>query len=134
MKVRGGIGLTCLASMAINEYGPSGQGQPRDGVFAEVGEKRLGSEAPVRPMNARLEVINAMTEPAAWLQRVQDHMGNGSEILLLLSQIDQAKSNALAKLCHAYHYSQDSDIADALSEEYRKLLDVHDYAAKEHGI
>jgi hypothetical protein len=85
-------------------------------------------------MNAKLEVINSMTEPAAWLQRVQDHMGHGSEILLLLSQIDQAKSNALAKLCHAYHYSQDNDIADALSDEYRNLLDVHDYAAKEHGI
>jgi hypothetical protein len=73
-----------------------------------------------------------MTEPAAWLQRVQDQMGNGSDILLLLSQIDQAKSNALAKLCHAYHYSQDSEMD--LSEEYRSFLGVNDYAAKENGI
>ena len=85
-------------------------------------------------MNAKLEIINTMTEPAAWLERVQEQMGHGKEILLLLSQIDQAKSNALAKLCNAYHYAQDVDLDLALSEECRKLLDVHDYAAKEHGI
>ena len=85
-------------------------------------------------MNAKLEIINAMTEPAAWLERVQEQMGLGREILLLLSQIDEPKSKALSKLCHAYHYSQDADMDLALSAECRKMLDMHDYAAKEHGI
>ena len=85
-------------------------------------------------MNAKLEIINAMTEPATWLDRVQEQMGNGNEILLLLSQIDQVKSNALGKLCHAYHYSQENEMALDISDECRRLLDVHDYAAKEHGI
>jgi hypothetical protein len=85
-------------------------------------------------MNARLEIINAMTESGAWLERVQEEMGHGKEILLVLSQIDQAKSNALAKLCHAYRYSQEDDTAFELSHDYRHLLDLHDYAAKEHGI
>ena len=83
-------------------------------------------------MNAKLEIINAMTDPAAWLDRVHEQMGLGNEILLLLSQLDEGKSNALAKLCHAYRYSQDSETV--LPDEYRQLLDVHDYAAKEHGI
>jgi len=83
-------------------------------------------------MSAKLEIINAMTEPAAWLERVHEQMGLGNEILLLLSQLDAGKSNALAKLCQAYRYSQDCETV--LSEEYRQLLDVHDYAAKEHGI
>ena len=85
-------------------------------------------------MNARLEIINAMTESGAWLERVQEEMGHGKEILLVLSQLDQAKSNALDKLCNAYHYTQQDEIALELWEEYRQLLDVHDYAAKEHGI
>lgn len=85
-------------------------------------------------MNAKMEIINAMTEPGAWLERVQEQMGNGREILLLLSQLDQPKSNALAKLCKAYHYSQDNEIGFDLSQEYGQLLDVNDYAAKEHGI
>jgi hypothetical protein len=83
-------------------------------------------------MNAKLEIINTMTEPAAWLERVHEQMGQGNEILLLLAQLDQGKSNALAKLCHAYHYWQDCEVV--LPEQYRQLLDVHDYAAKEHGI
>ena len=83
-------------------------------------------------MNAKLEIINAMTEPAAWLDRVHEQMGLGHEILLLLSQLDQGKSNALGRLCQAYSYTQDSD--SLLVEEYRQMLDVHDYAAKEHGI
>src|SRR3954468_19183547 len=82
-------------------------------------------------MNAKLEIINAMTDQAAWLERVHEQMGRGNEILLLLSQLDPGKSNALARLCQAYRYSQD---ADAVPDEYRQLLDVHDYAAKEHGI
>jgi hypothetical protein len=85
-------------------------------------------------MNAKLEIINSMTEPAAWLARVQEQMGNGNEILLLLSQVDQVKSNALGKLCHAYHYSQEAEMGLDISDECRRLLDVHDYAAKEHGI
>ena len=85
-------------------------------------------------MNAKLEIINTMTEPAAWLERVQEQMGLGNEILLLLSQIDEPKSKALSKLCHAYHYSQDADMDHALSDQCRKMLDMHDYAAKEHGI
>ena len=85
-------------------------------------------------MNDKLEIINAMTEPVAWLARVQEEMGHGHEILLLLSQIDQGKSNALIKLCHAYHYSQENEMALDISDECRRLLDVHDYAAKEHGI
>src|SRR4051812_44613426 len=84
------------------------------------------------PMNAKLEIINAMTDQAAWIERVHEQMGLGREILLLLSQLDNSKSNALAKLCHAYRYSQDADAV--LPDEYRDLLDVHDYAAKEHGI
>jgi len=83
-------------------------------------------------MNAKMEVINAMTEPAAWLDRVHEQMSLGHQILLLLSQVDQGKSNALAKLCQAYRYTQDCD--SLLLDEYRQLLDVHDYAAKEHGI
>ena len=83
-------------------------------------------------MSAKLEIINAMTEPAAWLDRVHEQMGQGNEILLLLAHLDEGKSNALAKLCQAYRYSQDCETV--LSEEYRQLLDVHDYAAKEHGI
>jgi hypothetical protein len=85
-------------------------------------------------MNARLEIINAMTDSGAWLEKVQEEMGHGKEILLVLSQIDQAKSNALAKLCNAYHYSQQDETALEVWEDYRRLLDVHDYAAKEHGI
>jgi hypothetical protein len=85
-------------------------------------------------MSARLEIINAMTESGAWLERVQEEMGHGKEILLVLSQIDQAKSNALAKLCNAYHYSQESEAAFELWEDYRQLLDLNDFAAKEHGI
>ena len=81
-----------------------------------------------------MEIINAMTESGAWLERVQEEMGHGKEILLVLAQIDQAKSNALAKLCSAYHYSQESESAFDLSEEYRHLVDLNDYAAKEHGI
>ena len=61
-------------------------------------------------------------------------MGHGKEILLVLAQLDQVKSNALAKLCSAYHYSQENDAAFDLWEEYRSLLDLNDYAAKEHGI
>src|SRR5256885_106224 len=85
-------------------------------------------------MNARLEIINTMTEPAAWLERVQEQMGLGKEILLLLSQLDDPKSKALSKLCHAYHYSQDTDMDLTLSDQCRKMLDMHDYAAKEHGF
>ena len=85
-------------------------------------------------MNARLEIINAMTESGAWLERVQEEMGHGKEILLVLSQLDQAQSNALAKLCNAYHYAQQNEAALELWEEYRQLLDLNDYAAKEHGI
>jgi len=83
-------------------------------------------------MSAKLEIINAMTDPGAWLDRVHEQMGFGNEILLLLSQLDAGKSNALAKLCHAYRYAQDSETV--LPDEYRQMLDVHDYAAKEHGI
>src|SRR5258707_10511613 len=90
--------------------------------------------ASVHRMNGKLEIINAMTEPAAWLQRVQDQMGNGTEILLLLDQIDQAHSNALRKLCHAYRYSQENEIGMDLTEEYQRLLGVNEYAAKENGI
>ena len=85
-------------------------------------------------MNAKLEIINAMTESGAWLERVQEEMGHGKEILLVLAQIDQAKSNALAKLCSAYHYSQDNEVPFEYWEEYRPLLEMNDYAAKEHGI
>src|SRR5690242_4307432 len=83
-------------------------------------------------MNAKIEVINAMTEPAAWLDRVHEQMSLGHEILLLLSQVDNGKGKALAKLCQAYRYTQDADAL--LLDECRQLLDVHDYAAKEHGI
>ena len=85
-------------------------------------------------MNARLEIINAMTESGAWLERVQEEMGHGKEILLLLAHLDQGQSNALSKLCNAYHYSQETNLSFEHWEEYHRLLDVNDYAAKEHGI
>ena len=85
-------------------------------------------------MSAKLEIINAMTESCAWLERVQEEMGHGKRILLVLAQIDQSQSNALVKLCHAYHYSQQDEAAFEVWEEYRQLLDLNDYAAKEHGI
>ena len=85
-------------------------------------------------MNARLEIINAMTESGAWLERVQEEMGHGKEILLVVAHIDQGKSNALTKLCSAYQYSQETELSFEHWEEYHRLLDGNDYAAKEHGI
>src|SRR5258706_14527680 len=85
-------------------------------------------------MNARLKIIKAIKESGAGLERVQEKMAHEKEILLVLTHIDQGKSNALAKLCHAYHYSQQPDLSFEHLEVYHRLLDVNDYAAKEHGI
>ena len=85
-------------------------------------------------MNAKLEVINALHGRANWLELVHEEMGHGSEILLLLPPVDAAKTNALAKLCQAYRYHQPNDLPREVLEEYGMLLDVNDFAAKEHGI
>lgn len=85
-------------------------------------------------MGAHPQVINAMTEQADWLVKVQEEMGHGREILLLLPAVEQSKSRALAKLCHAYHYSQQLGLTSELCQEFEMLLDMSDFAAKEHGI
>ena len=85
-------------------------------------------------MNAKLEVINAMAGHGHWLEKVQEEMGHGKEILLLLAPTDQTKTNALAKLCSAYHYAQCADFPPEIWAEYQRMLDLNDFAAKEHGI
>ena len=85
-------------------------------------------------MNAKLEVINALHGRVNWLELVHEEMGHGKEILLLLPPVDQAKTNALAKLCQAYRYHQPDDLPQEVLEEYGMLLNVSDFAAKEHGI
>ena len=85
-------------------------------------------------MNAKLEVINAMTESANWLEQVQEEMGHGKDILLLLSPFAQSRTAALAKLCHAYHYSQATDLPGDYWKECERLLNLNDFASKEHGI
>ena len=83
---------------------------------------------------AYLQVINAMTEQSDWLLRVQEEMAHGQEILLVLPTMDDIKSKALAKLCHAYRYIQGNDVNGQIPPGYEMLLEVDSYAAKEHGI
>ena len=85
-------------------------------------------------MNAKLEVINALHGQANWLELVHEEMGYGKEILLLLPPVDDTKTHALAKLCEAYRYHQPNDLPREVVEQYEKLLDLNEFAAKEHGI
>ncbi|HXG48207.1 MAG TPA: hypothetical protein VNO52_11335 [Methylomirabilota bacterium] len=85
-------------------------------------------------MNAKLEVINALHGQRDWLELVHVEMGQGKEILLLLPPVDASKAKALARLCHAYGYHQPADLPREVIEHYEQLLDLNDFAAKEHGI
>jgi hypothetical protein len=85
-------------------------------------------------MSENFEVINAMLGQGDWLGKVHEEMAHQKDILLLLGPAESGQARALARLCQVYRYAQSIDVPEALRSEYERLLDLHDYAAKEHGL
>lgn len=78
-------------------------------------------------------VINAMTHPTDWLDRVKEAMASREEIVLLVSPAENLQGDELYRLCQENGYAEPRMASEVEWSELKSRLDLTGLAAKEQA-